>query len=102
MKIYYRICNNWDKNQIQILRKFNINIEIGYNYFDIEEGDFFFRLKPYLDRWKVNESYGTIFDESDINRAKLLVFGAAWANGYPQPENNFGYKDITYKKQNYC
>ncbi len=102
MKIIYKIYNNWNQNQIKILNQFDIKVELGYDSFDIEEGDTYFKLEKYLKEWKVSEFYGTQYDIKEIESAKLLVYNGTWSNGYPQPEDDFGYIDRTYKRDGYC
>ena len=44
----------------------------------------------------------TIFTPEELSAAEWLSIRSEWRAGYPQPEGNFGYEEITYKKDHYC
>jgi hypothetical protein len=102
MRIVYKIYNDWKTSQIKILSQFNIKVEVGYDSFEIEEGDIYFQLKKYFNEWGVSEFYGTEYNEKEISSSKILIYNGSWSNGYPQPEDDFGYIGTTYKKESYC
>lgn len=102
MKIIYKIYNDWEQDQIKILNQFNINVELGYDSFEIEENEIYFKLKEYLEEWNVSGFFGTQFNDDEISSAKQVVYNGTWSNGYPQPEDDFGYIGSTYKVQGYC
>ncbi len=102
MKIIYRAYNDWKQDQVKYLSQYGINVELGYDRFDIEEGELYHKLKPYLEKIGTTYSVGTLYDVNEINSAKLLVYNGTWSNGYPQPEDDFGYICTTYKKAGCC
>lgn len=103
MKIIYRVYGDWKKSDVAFLASKNINVKIGFDRFDIEEGPLYENLKSFIqDKTDGNISYGTIYDNKEINNASLLVYNATGADGYPQPEDDFGYIGTTYKKEWYC
>jgi hypothetical protein len=102
MKIIYKIYGDWKKSEVNILATHGINVELGYDSFDIEEGIIYQELLPFLNKLKAQIFYGTLYDEEEIDSSSLLVYNGSWTNGYPQPENDFGYIGITFNKENYC
>ncbi len=44
----------------------------------------------------------TIYTQEERSAAEWLYVRSAWRAGYPQPEGNFGYEEITYRKDHYC
>jgi hypothetical protein len=102
MIIRYRIYGNWNPIQINILKNFNIHVELGHDSFNIDEGEDYFKLKPYLDGWGCNNLVGTFYDSKEVNEASKVVFEGYWINGYPQPDRKAGYLSLSYSFENYC
>lgn len=102
MKIIYIIHNDWKKDQVKILASFGINVEVGFNRIDVEDGPLYEKIEDYLNDWEVEKSVGTLYDKTDIKKSDLLVYVSVWPNGYPQPENVPGYINLTYNTDNYC
>ncbi|GAB3025255.1 hypothetical protein GCM10027051_32440 [Niabella terrae] len=102
MKNLHSIFSDWDKKQVALLKKHGINIELGYYSFWIEENELYWKLKPYFDRWSVKETVVSKFTEEEENNTKRLVILSPWANGYPMPDDDAGYKKTTYNDSNYC
>ncbi|MGZ5501731.1 MAG: hypothetical protein ACXWEW_11335, partial [Nitrososphaeraceae archaeon] len=96
MKNYHNIFSNWDGKQVAILKQHGVDIELGYASFWIEENEAYWKLKPYLDIWNINETIVTKFTVEEEDNAKQLVLLSPWANGYPMPDSNNGYKKTTY------
>lgn len=102
MKIVHRIYHNWKQDHVKYLSQFNINVELGYDKFDIEEGEVYQKIKATLESWGTTSSVGTFYTESEIDTSFTLVYDGTWSNGYPQPESGFGYIGTTYKKEAWC
>jgi hypothetical protein len=102
MKNLHIIYSNFDKNQVQILAQHGIRVEAKYDRFDIEENEIYFALKPYLDKWKIDETVISKFTEEEENNARRLVYKGVWANGYPMNDSDFGYRKTTYNDDNFC
>lgn len=98
----HKIFSDWNKKQILTLAKYNINVEIGYDSFWLEENDTYRELKPYFDEWGVKETIISKFSEEEEDNAKRLILLSPWANGYPMPDGDGGYKNTTYDDSYYC
>ena len=102
MKVIYRIFSEWSKDQVDYLSIHGIKAELGAFSFDLEEGEIFFKIKPFLDKIKASISWGTLYDFDEMDSAKLVAYQGSWTNGYPQPEENFKYREITYDSKSLC
>jgi hypothetical protein len=102
MKNLHVIYSDFDKSQVKILEKYGIKVETGYDRFDIEENETYIAIKPYLDKWKIFDTVISKFTREEEDGADLLVFLGNWANGYPMPDGDAGYKKTTYNNAAYC
>lgn len=44
----------------------------------------------------------TVFSKEELLSAEWMEVRSVWHYSYPQPENEFGYKSVTYTKDDYC
>lgn len=102
MKNLHNIFLSWDKDQVKILWQFGVKAELGYFSFWLEENETYWQLKPYFDKWGVQETIISKFSDEEKDAAKQLVFLSPWANGYPMPDNDGGYRKATYDDSDYC
>ena len=103
MKIIYIIYNDWTKRQRSELLKAGFNVEDGFDRVEIEENERNRSILNLIDKWKLDRSsYGTLFEKSDFKDKELFAYEGNWNNGYPQPEGDFGYLNITYDLSDYC
>lgn len=109
MKIIHRVGINPDDYQRRTLRELGIELPTSDNPYTSavtleleEQSEEYKKLKPYIESWQLFDAVGTIFSTEDLESAKLLGFRDCWANGYPMPDNNGGYKEITYDRADYC
>lgn len=102
MKIIHIIHNDWNKEQKMLLSSYGIKVELGYDRFDIEEGDLYDTLIRFFKKWKVEQSFGTIYNNKDITDSSLLVYVSTWVNGYPQPEDVTDFIKAVYDTKFYC
>lgn len=109
MKIVHHIGINPDIDQRLTLMGLGIDIPFsksnltGAVAIELEESsDEYKKIQPYLELWKVMDATATLFTEAEVRDAPFLAMRDVWANGYPMPDNNFGYMDITYNSSDYC
>jgi hypothetical protein len=72
-------------------------------WFDIDEDHPGWpKLKHLLPQWQAGNIVHTEFSAAELANAKYLETTSAWFHGYPQPDDDFGYKKITYDPKEYC
>lgn len=70
---------------------------------DIKESDFRWPfIEEYLKAHEMTAYAEMLFTKEDLSAAPWLRVRSNWHFGYPQPENGFGYKTITYTREHYC
>lgn len=105
MQIVYKYYGDWTKEQVKTMKGFGIDLEKGYDNFEIFEGELHEKIKPYLIEWNYfsDRSVGTLYDKKEEDEAAFLSFVDNWTNGYPQPEDEWiTCKGITYDLEQYC
>src|SRR5262245_17077345 len=72
--------------------------------FDVaEDNSAWPRVRFLLHQWGVSEgSVRTEFSWEEIDAASWLDLGPAWHHGYPQPDDDFGYREVTYDLTDFC
>ncbi len=99
----HHIAGNWNELQRQKLAKYNIEVSTGtLSTFQIPEDSVYNTLEPYFKEWRVVDMLYTEFSKKELDEAKWLVLQGIWENGYPQPEDDFGYLKETYNLNGYC
>lgn len=102
MKVYRKISDNWDKNQVEILHRYNIDVQEGIDRFDISDLNLYKDLKPLLDKWEVIDILGTEFTKKEVLSAEYCVLVDWKSFGYPMPDNDLGYLYKTYETKYMC
>lgn len=102
MKVYRKISDNWDKNQVEILHRYNIDVQEGIDRFDISDLNLYKDLKPLLDKWEVIDNLGTEFTKKEVLSAEYCVLVGWNSFGYPMPDNDLGYLYKTYETKYMC
>lgn len=102
MNIIHRITLTVDQNIKTTLSKYGFNVQLGCESIDIdEEHAAWVELKPLLREWRALDIERTKFSEPELNKAEYLCLLPDWHWGYPQPEDDFGYLNISYDLSNY-
>lgn len=106
MKIIHRVSFNATEagNQTQLLDELNIPYELspllGPNKFvtlDIsEDHQHWEKIRDLIPKWNGLDVVRTQFSESELNSADFLVMRSSWVHGYPMPDDENGYLDVTY------
>src|SRR5688572_3943581 len=102
MKIYYIVYNDWTKEQRKILRSFGMDPEKGFCNVEIEENEKNAELVKLIDKWKLEKFVATVYDKQDYSKSSLFVYVGTRSHGYPQPEDDFGFINVTYQTDDYC
>jgi rubredoxin len=109
MKIFKQITNNWDNDQVGILRQFNIDAkEKGetdwFNIYRINLYDLntYMQLKPFFEKWEVQDVLGTDFTKKEVLSADYCIIDRWNDYGYPMPDNDGSYLYKTYETKEMC
>jgi hypothetical protein len=103
MKIIHRIYGEFTKQHQVLLSRLGKEVKVGFDGFEIEENEAFHNLMVHFPEPRFYDSYGTLFETKEIDAAQYLVAEPVWgANGYPMPDNDFGYFESTYGNGNIC
>ena len=114
MRIQHRYLT-FDKNEhlVKILDKLSVKYtltEKSYNatthyyaleFYLYEDNPKFLELKEVIDKFKIIPQIGTVYEKEDIEKAEWFIVSTGKYQ-YPQPEDNFEYKKVTYDLQDYC
>lgn len=107
MEINHHICFNPSKvpELVCYLREYNVPFEDGddLSVLDIyESNDHWPHINSIVQSEKLFCASETIYSKEEKSQAEWLSIRSQWRFGYPQPENDFGYENITYSRRNYC
>src|SRR5687768_3371315 len=102
MRIVNAGFNDWTIEQKLILQSYGISVEEGPGQVEFEVNDENREVLELLKDWDVGLTVGTIFEKEDFSKSPLFVYAGAWANGYPMPDNDGGYRSLTYTLDDYC
>ena len=59
-------------------------------------------LKSLIVQWDAVDIVWTEFSDSELKKAHYLRMQPGWHHGYPQPEDDFGYLNLSYDLTSYC
>ncbi len=103
MQFVHRISFSANEKQVKKFNEVGVDIDIGFTTFVIKESDKNWTIvRELLSDIDVVDFLTTDFTRAEINQAKLFAIGCNRHQGYPQPENEFGYLDQVYDTSNCC
>ena len=102
MKVYREISGNWDKNQVEILHHYNVDVKEGNDNFNIYDANTYLKLKSFLEKWNVLDTLGTEFTKKEILSVEYCVLARWKLFGYPMPDGDQGYLYNTYETKEMC
>ena len=102
MKKIIQIFANWSANQVEILRQYGIVTEEGCNSIFIEEEKLSENVYSLLKEWRVMLAKGVEFSKKEILQSEYCIIDRCNSFGYPKPDGDFGYRELTYLMTNYC
>lgn len=108
MKIVHQI-NFMDRPGIERLTtRLGIHVTINDSiagrsgFFTIEERDENWQeVRDYTKSHGISDFVGTVYEKEDFEKANWFLIRTS-SKGYPQPEGNFGYLEMTYDLTTYC
>ena len=101
MKIMYHIAQNWTDDKIQIMNLYGLSPKKGYTSFQLEEKDYF-DLKKVLNEWGINGIKYPLFTKKELKESLLSAKNGSHEHGYPMPDIDGSYLELTYDLSNYC
>ncbi|EJL64497.1 hypothetical protein [Flavobacterium sp. CF136] len=102
MKIMYHVALDWSDAQIKIMNEFGIYPVKGHTAVQMGE-ETYFKVKDYIYKWAGSDGIRyPEFTKQEIKESLLSVKKTAFSHGYPMPDMDFGYKELTYDLSDYC
>jgi len=111
VKIIYRYTFAWQEARGDALASLGAKFEApkpsslggGIGVCCVEEGSQnWLEVSELMRRWDGGALVETEFTKSDIAQARFCAFRVTHVNGYPQPEDDFLYRERTYDTRAYC
>lgn len=111
MKIVYRYTFAWQEGRGEELAKIGVKFQVpkpsvlggGIGVCYVEEGaPEWIQVSEMIRAWDGGVWVETEFSKSDIANAAFCALRLTHANGYPQPEDDFLYREQTCDTSNYC
>lgn len=110
MRIKHRFAFNCEKSQRDITDfldgfgiKYEITQPIKLIIFEVFEDEVYSKqVKDFMNSYSQKPWSELVYTKNDLNDASWLTIRAKWRAEYPQPEDNFEYKKISYNVLNYC
>ena len=102
MKIYRSISHYWEKDQVHILRQFNIDVQEGSNGFNLYDVKIYSELAPLFMKWDVLDTLGFEFTKKEVLSSDYCVIDRWNLFGYPMPDNDGSYLYKTYDTKEMC
>ncbi|MBR6597300.1 MAG: hypothetical protein IKK68_05055 [Paludibacteraceae bacterium] len=103
MKKIVQISGNWSKYQVDVLQKYGLMTDVGCNTFFVEEETLDKNIFQLFKEWKVLVTRVVEFEKKEILDSAFCLIDQCREFGYPMPDDDFGYKELTYSITNeYC
>lgn len=103
MKRIIQISNNWNEEQVTVLRQYGLNIDEGFFSLLVDADRVEPRVLSLLENWDVLIGRGVEFEKKEILSAEYCILIRFNTCGYPMPDCDFGFRDLTYSNtKDYC
>jgi hypothetical protein len=105
MKIRHRFAPTPDEEMQEDFARVGIQLELGdvTTVFIIDDDDVRWpRVAKLAEKFRMWENTLTEFSNSELAAAKYLAIEPSWHHQYPQPDDDFGYRKITYDIASIC
>jgi hypothetical protein len=99
MKIFHKISVGWSNEQKRrAFESIGIVFGDGYVTVDLEEQDERWpKAQILMNELGLTDTLYTKFSSSEISSAPELVMQSSWHHGYPEPSDDFGYLEKTFR-----
>jgi hypothetical protein len=103
MKIVHRISMTVDADVQRYLHRFGVEIKQGSVTFELDESSVPWpEFAPILSERCAVDMASTKFTAAELREAAHLEMVPTWHHGYPQPEDDFEYLEVSYDLASYC
>lgn len=93
----HNISYKYKEDLDNVIPSFKYQIEF-YLY---EDNPNFLKIRNEIDNFDIKPQIGTIYEKSDIKAAEWFIASTGQYQ-YPQPEDDFNYKKVTFNLDNHC
>ncbi|PQJ15317.1 hypothetical protein [Aureicoccus marinus] len=101
MKFIYHIASDWSDEKIRIIEeRIGLKIKAGFSSIQIDEKKYL-ELLPYLKKWGVLGIKYPKFSNTELIESTLSAKINQHTHGYPMPDIDFGYLNLTYDLSDY-
>ena len=100
MKKIVQISGNWSKYQVDVLQKYGLMTDVGCDTFFVEEETLDKNIFQLFNEWKVLVTRVVEFEKKEILDSAFCLIDQCREFGYPMPDDDFGYKELTYSITN--
>lgn len=105
MRIVHRVALNPDAKDQRELARLGVSVDLGLGVvaFEVDETDVHWpEIREWARRRRAVVLTGTEFTPEEIQNAAFAFMFPHVRRGYPQPEKNVGFLNITYDLSNHC
>src|SRR5262249_30101958 len=101
--IRHRISINATGHDREVLARLGVLVGTGLVTFEIDESDSAWpRISEWATRRSALDMVSSHFSPEEIAEAEWLGMDPRWHWSYPQPEDDFGFRSVTYDLSQYC
>lgn len=101
MKIKYHVALNWTNQKVKIMDSLGIKVKEGYRAIQLNENEYI-RLQSQLEKWEATGIRYPEFTKKELGESTLSAKSGGHEHGYPMPDLDFAYLELTYDLSNYC
>ena len=106
MKRMRQIRDHWTKEDVQFLAQLGIKVKEAFDYFNIEENESYYKIRErFAERWEgsmLKDTFYYGYSKEEFETAAYYVLTGCWTSGYPQPEDHFRYKEVSFDANKIC
>lgn len=101
MKKMIHLASDWNDGQIKVLNEFGVFPKEGFSAIQIEY-NLYLKLESHFKNWDISGIPYPEFSKQELKNSTLSAKKTTATHGYPMPDMDFGYLDLTYDLTNYC
>ena len=107
MKKIRIIRDRWTEDDVKFLSKLGIKAKVGHMYFTVDEDDRYYEIrKRFEERWKPllwsHDGFAYEYSSEEFEKSEYFLLRCGNTCGYPQPDEDFRYKSISFDAEKIC